>query len=56
VCRLDDEEFFATVTTGNTAALERWISWWNADWRLDACVLNVTGAYAAVNVAGPSAR
>ena len=56
VVRLDDDEFFVTVTTGNTAALERWITWWNADWQLDARVLNVTGAFGAVNLAGPRAR
>lgn len=56
VCRVDDDEFFVTVTTGNTAALERWITWWLADWRLDVQVLNVTGAFAALNLAGPNAR
>ncbi|MGZ8579205.1 MAG: glycine cleavage T C-terminal barrel domain-containing protein, partial [Actinomycetota bacterium] len=56
VVRVADDEFFVTVTTGNTAALERWITWWNADWQLDARVLNVTGAFAAINVAGPRAR
>jgi sarcosine oxidase subunit alpha len=56
VVRLADDEFFVTVTTGNTAALERWITWWNADWGLDARVLNVTGAFGAVNLAGPRAR
>jgi sarcosine oxidase subunit alpha len=56
VVRLADDEFFVTVTTGNTAALERWITWWNTDWGLDALVLNATGAYGAVNLAGPRAR
>ena len=56
VCRVGDDEFFVTVTTGNTAALERWITWWLADWRLDVQVLNVTGAFAALNLAGPRAR
>ena len=56
VARIGDDEFFVTVTTGNTPALERWITWWNADWRLDVRVLNVTGAYAAVNLAGPASR
>ncbi len=56
VARVGEDEFFVTVTTGNTAALERWITWWNADWQLDARVLNVTGAFAALNVAGPRAR
>jgi sarcosine oxidase subunit alpha len=56
VARVGEDEFFVTVTTGNTAALERWITWWNADWGLDVQVLNVTGAFAAVNLAGPAAR
>ncbi len=56
VVRVGEGEFFVTVTTGNTAALERWITWWLADWRLDVWVLNVTGAFAALNVAGPNAR
>ena len=54
---LDDDEFFVTVTTGNTAALERWITWWNwptGGWTCS--VLNVTGAFAALNLAGPQAR
>jgi sarcosine oxidase subunit alpha len=29
---------------------------WNAQWRLDVDVANVTGAYAGVNVAGPRSR
>ncbi|MGQ0668882.1 MAG: 2Fe-2S iron-sulfur cluster-binding protein [Actinomycetota bacterium] len=56
VCRLGDDEFFVTVTTGNTAAIERWMTWWLADWGMDVQVLNVTGAYAAVNLAGPRSR
>jgi sarcosine oxidase subunit alpha len=56
ILRLEDDEFFVTVTTGNTAGIERWITWWLADWQLDVHVLNVTGAFAAVNLAGPRAR
>jgi sarcosine oxidase subunit alpha len=56
VCRVADDEFFVTVTTGNTAALERWMTWWQADWQLDVRLLNVTGAFGAVNLAGPSSR
>ncbi len=56
VCRLTEDEFFVTVTTGNTAALERWMTWWLADWGLDLRVLNVTAAYAAVNLGGPDSR
>jgi sarcosine oxidase, subunit alpha len=56
VVRLADDEFFVTVTTGNTAAIERWMSWWHADWKQDAQLINVTGAFAAINLAGPRAR
>ena len=56
VLRVAEDEFFVTVTTGNTAAIERWITWWLADWRFDVQVLNVTGAFAAINIAGPDAR
>jgi sarcosine oxidase subunit alpha len=56
VFRSNEDDYFVTVTTGNTAALERWITWWNADWRFDVQILNVTGAFAAVNLAGPRAR
>lgn len=56
VCRTAEDEFFLTATTGNTAAVERWIDWWLADWDLDVRVLNVTSAFAAVNLAGPRAR
>ena len=56
VLRVADDEFFVTVTSGNAAALERWITWWLADWGLDVRVLNVTGAFAAMNVAGPRSR
>jgi sarcosine oxidase subunit alpha len=56
VVRVAQDEFFVTVTTGNTAALDRWITWWLADWRLDVRVLNVSGAYASMNLAGPNSR
>jgi sarcosine oxidase, subunit alpha len=56
IVRLADDAFFVTVSNEDTDAIERWITWWNADWRLDAGVLNVTGAFGAVNLAGPRAR
>jgi sarcosine oxidase subunit alpha len=30
--------------------------WWNAQWRLEVDITNVTAAYCAVNVAGPRSR
>jgi len=56
VCRTGPGEFFVTVTTGNTASLERWITWWQVDWQFDCQIANVTGAFAALNLAGPRAR
>ncbi|MGH3046770.1 MAG: aminomethyltransferase family protein, partial [Gaiellaceae bacterium] len=37
-------------------AVIEWFEWWNAVWGLDVEIANVTGALAAVNVAGPRAR
>ena len=56
VVRVSDDEFFVTVTSGNTGALERWMTWWQADWNFDVRLLNVTGGFAAVNLAGPTSR
>lgn len=56
VCRVAEDEFFVTTTTGGTSAMDQWISWWLADWQLDVQVLNVTSALATVNVAGPLSR
>jgi sarcosine oxidase, subunit alpha len=56
VTRLGEDEFFVTTTTGGTAAMEQWMRWWLADWRLDVRLVNVSGGYAAVNLAGPRSR
>jgi sarcosine oxidase subunit alpha len=36
--------------------VNEWIEWWNAVWGYDVEIVNVTGALAAVNLAGPRAR
>jgi sarcosine oxidase subunit alpha len=56
VCRLGDEEFFVTTTTGGTSAMDQWMKWWLADWALEAHVINVSGGFAAINLAGPRSR
>ncbi|HEX3604619.1 MAG TPA: 2Fe-2S iron-sulfur cluster-binding protein [Candidatus Dormibacteraeota bacterium] len=56
VCRLGEDEFFVTTTSGGTEAIEQWMEWWLADWNLDVRVLNVSAAYAAINIAGPRSR
>ena len=54
-CLADGRFYVTTTSTGSEGVLE-WFEWWNAVWRMDVEIFNVTGALAAVNVAGPSAR
>jgi sarcosine oxidase subunit alpha len=56
IARLGDERFLVTTTTGGVDAIEQWFTWWLAGAGKCAHVTNVTGALAAVNVAGPHAR
>ena len=56
VARLDDETFYVTTTSTGADGVYQWFTWWNAVWFLDAEIVNLTGALAAVNVAGPHAR
>ena len=55
-CRFHDEHFYVTATTGGVDAVYRQMLFWNAQWRLDVDVANVTAAYAGVNIAGPRSR
>jgi sarcosine oxidase, subunit alpha len=55
-CRLHDNHFYVTATTGAVDQVYRQMTWWNAQWRLDVDVANVTGAYAGVHLAGPRSR
>ena len=56
VTRLAEDRYFVTTTSGNADVIEEWFNWWNAGAGNCAHVVNVTAAYGAVNVAGPSAR
>ena len=56
IARLGDEQFYVTTTSTGAEAVLGWFEWWNAVWRLDVEIVNLTGALAAVNVAGPLAR
>lgn len=56
VSRLNDGHFYITTTTGNIEFVEKWLNWWQAGTDLCVHITNVTGDYAAVNVAGPKAR
>jgi sarcosine oxidase subunit alpha len=56
VARLDDDSFYVTTTSTGADAVYQWFTWWNAVWHMDLEIVNLTGALAAVNVAGPNAR
>ncbi len=56
VARLDETTFYVTTTSTGADAVIEWFEWWNAIWKLDVEIVDVTGALAAVNLAGPQAR
>jgi sarcosine oxidase, subunit alpha len=56
VCRLDEETFYVTTTTGGSAAVLQWLRWWLAEWGLEVRVTDLTGTLGAMNLAGPRSR
>lgn len=56
VCRLDEQHFYVTATTGGVDAVFQKMLQWNAQWQLDVTLCNLTSAYAGVNIAGPESR
>jgi len=56
IARLDEATFYVTTTSTGAESVVEWMEWWNAVWKLDVEIEDVTGALAAVNVAGPRAR
>jgi sarcosine oxidase, subunit alpha len=56
IARLDEETFYVTTTSTGADTVLEWFEWWNAVWRMDVETINVTGALAAVNLAGPNSR
>ncbi|EIK94183.1 sarcosine oxidase subunit alpha [Pseudomonas sp. M47T1] len=57
VCaRFSDNHFYVTATTSGVDRIYQQMLKWNAQWRLDVDIANVTAAISAVNVAGPDAR
>jgi sarcosine oxidase, subunit alpha len=56
VARLADDLFYVTTTSTGADAVTGWFEWWNEVWGYDAEIVNVTGAVAAVNLAGPQSR
>jgi sarcosine oxidase, subunit alpha len=56
VGRLGPESFYFTTTTGNSATLFREFGRLSTWWRLSVGLVNLTGHYGALNLAGPAAR
>jgi sarcosine oxidase subunit alpha len=54
--RIADDHFYVTATTTGVDRVYRDMLKWQAQWRLNLDITNVTAAFAAVNVAGPNAR
>ena len=55
-CRFHDRHFYVTATTSGVDQAYRQMLWWNAQWKMDVDIANVTAAYAGINIAGPKAR
>ncbi len=56
VARLAEQHFYFTTTTTGSALIYRELTRLNTQWRLSVGIVNVTGQYAAVNLAGPHSR
>ncbi|MEK8080164.1 2Fe-2S iron-sulfur cluster-binding protein [Pseudomonas sp. XK-1] len=57
VCaRMAENHFYVTATTSGVDRIYQQMLKWNAQWRLNVDIANVTAAIAAVNLAGPLAR
>jgi sarcosine oxidase subunit alpha len=56
VVRLADDAFYVTATSSGVDAFCRNMQRWAMIWDLDVIVVNATGHFAAMNIAGPSSR
>jgi len=57
IARLQEDRWFLTTTSGNAEGVDSWFRWWLAtrpDW--DIRLTNISGATAAMNLAGPLCR
>lgn len=55
-CRLADDYFYVTTTTTGSDSIYRSMLRQLAEWRLEVDIVNVTSAYAAMNIVGPESR
>ncbi|CAE6945276.1 Sarcosine oxidase alpha subunit [Ectopseudomonas oleovorans] len=57
VCaRLKEQHFYVSATTSGVDRVYQQMLKWNAQWRLNVDITNVSAALAAVNLAGPDSR
>ena len=56
VARLAEQQFYFTTTTTGSATVYRELVRLNTMWGMQVGIVNVTGAYAAMNLAGPQSR
>ena len=55
-CRLADDLFYLSIGTTNAAMVYREMQRCQQIWQLNIGLVNVTGAFGAINIAGPNAR
>ncbi len=55
-CRIHEHHYYVTATTGGVDRVYQSMLKWNAQWRLDVDIANVSSALCGVNIAGPKAR
>lgn len=53
VARFSEDFFYVTASTSNAAAVYREMTRRLQTWGLDASIINLTGSYGALNIAGP---
>jgi sarcosine oxidase, subunit alpha len=56
IARLSEEHFYFTTTTTGSATVYRELQRLNAEWNMQIGIVNATGAFAALNLAGPRSR
>jgi len=56
IARLEAERFYVTATSSGVAAFYRELQRWALIWKLNVTLVNATGQYAAMNIAGPESR
>ena len=54
--RLAEDRFYVTATTGAVGRVYADMAFWNAQWRMDVDVVNLTAGMMGLNITGPQAR